>query len=310
MTTAAAIGLGLVAAVCFALAAAYQHRAVGRHVDRTADSTQLSARHFWALVRTPRWLAGTGLAGLGAVLHINALRLAPVAVVQPVGVVAVPLSVLLTARRTRTRPPPVVWAGVLATVLGVFGFVLLTARSSRSEVPVLRDILVVSAVLAVICCLLVLAAKHAPGRWPTLLWASAGACAFGLASAYVKALFLLLGARTPLTSPAVWGTGCVMLAAYVLGAWMVQHGYLAGSPEVVVGALTVTDPVVAVLIGLVLLGEGGFGLPTALGMILCAVLAVAGVVALSTHHPQVTAPVPDITHPPAPSHPSSNRSVS
>lgn len=287
MVMAVAIGLGLIAAVCFALGAAHQHRAVGHHVDRTDQSTRLGPRHFLALVRTPRWLLGIGLAGLGAALHINALRLAPVAVVQPVGVLAVPLSVLMTARRTGTRPPRVVWAGVVATVVGVVGFVLLTASNARSRPPVLADVLVVTAVVAVLCVLLVLAAHRAPGRWPTLLWASAGACAFGMASAYVKALFLLLDARTPLASPLWWVTGASMLLAYVLGAWMVQHGYLAGSPEVVVGALTVTDPVVAVLIGLVLLGEGGFALLTSLAMLGCALVAVAGVVALSTHHPEV-----------------------
>ncbi len=287
MWTAVAIGLGLVAAVCFALAAAQQHRAVGRHVERTAQTRHLDVRHFWALVRTPRWLAGMGLGGLGALLHINALRLAPVAVVQPVGVMAVPLSVLMTARRTGNRPPALVWLGVLATVVGVFGFVLLTAGGATSEVPALDGILVVSAVVAATCVALVLAARKAPGRWPTLLWASAGACAFGLASAYVKAMFLILGSGAPLTSPLVWGTALVMVLAYVLGAWMVQHGYLAGSPETVVGALTVTDPVVAVLIGLVLLGEGGFAPITSVGMVVCAALAVLGVVALSSHHPEV-----------------------
>jgi hypothetical protein len=78
-----------------------------------------------------------------------------------------------------------------------------------------------------------------------------------------------------------------MALAFALGAWMVQHGYLAGSPEVVVGALTVTDPVVAVLIGLFLLGEGGFALPVLLGMVLSALVAVSGVVVLSSHHPEV-----------------------
>ncbi|WP_157974065.1 DMT family protein [Desertihabitans aurantiacus] len=287
MWTAVAIGLGLVAAVCFALAAAQQHHAVGRHVERTDNDRHLSLRHFLGLMRTPRWLSGVGFGALGALLHVNALRLAPVSVVQPVGVMAVPLSVLLTARRTRVRPPAKVWAGVAATLVGVLGFVLLTAGNAGSEVPRFSHVLVVSGVVAVLCLSLVAAATRAPGRWPTLLWASAGACAFGLASAYVKALFLILGAGTPLTSPQVWGTALVMGLAFALGGWMTQHGYLAGSPEVVVGALTVTDPVVAVLIGLFLLGEGGFALPVLAGMLVSGLVAIAGVVVLSSHHPEV-----------------------
>lgn len=287
MWTAVAVGLGLVAAVCFALAAAHQHRAVGEQVAGAADRQHLGLRHFWTLVRTPRWLFGTGFAALGATLHINALRLAPVAVVQPVGVIAVPLSVLLTARRTRTRPPRTVWLGVAATVLGVSGFVLLTAGSARSQVPRWSEVMVVTGVVTAVCAVLVLLARRVGGRSATLLWATAGACAFGLASAFVKALFLLFAAGTGLTDPAVWGTASVMVVAWVLGAWMVQHGYLAGSPEVVVGALTVTDPVVAVLIGVLMLGEGGFGLPTAGAMLGCAALAVAGVIALSGYHPEV-----------------------
>ena len=57
------------------------------------------------------------LTALASVLHAGALVLAPVAVVQPIGVLSVPFAVVLAASRTRIRPPAVVWAAA-AVCLG------------------------------------------------------------------------------------------------------------------------------------------------------------------------------------------------
>ncbi|MGH3647550.1 MAG: hypothetical protein ACRDTM_10295, partial [Micromonosporaceae bacterium] len=88
--TGLAIGLAVLGAVCFAVAAYLQHDAV--HRDRLALA-----------VRRPRWLAGLGLIGLGATVHAVALGLAPLVVVQPIGVLALPLVAALHARAYGVR---------------------------------------------------------------------------------------------------------------------------------------------------------------------------------------------------------------
>jgi hypothetical protein len=59
---------------------------------------------------------------------------------------------------------------------------------------------------------------------------------------------------------------------------------------VVIACLTVVDPIVAVLLGAVLLGEGSATpAETWLLLVTAAVIATAGVVALARHHPDAVA---------------------
>ena len=47
-----------------------------------------------------------------------------------------------------------------------------------------------------------------------------------------------------------------LVAGTVLGAYFVQTAYSSGPPDLAIAGLTVVDPMVAVLIGLLVLGEG------------------------------------------------------
>ena len=86
----------------------------------------------------------------------------------------------------------------------------------------------------------------------------AGAAAFGLVSALVRAVSQAVvsgqigAARPPRCSPR-WPASS---AAVLVGGWLVQQAFASGPPEVVIACLTVVDPIVAVLLGAVLLGEG------------------------------------------------------
>ena len=83
-------------------------------------------------------------------------------------------------------------------------------------------------------------------------------------------------------------------AAVLVGGWLVQQAFASGPPEVVIACLTVVDPIVAVLLGAMLLGEGA-ATPARPGCCWCsaAVAATAGVVALARHHPDAVRPRPN-----------------
>jgi hypothetical protein len=75
--------------------------------------------------------------------------------------------------------------------------------------------------------------------------------------------------------------------ALVVGAWSVNQAYASGPGGVVVAALTVVDPFVAVGIGVGLYGEAaGIGALTAAAQAACAAAAVVGVAALARHLPE------------------------
>ena len=62
----------------------------------------------------------------------------------------------------------------------------------------------------------------------------------------------------------------------------------SGPPDLVIAGLTVVDPIVAVLIGLLVLGEAATApLWAFIGFIVAGAVAVWGVVQLARHHPQV-----------------------
>ena len=287
-----AIVLSVSASIAFAGSAVLQHEAIGHQVsDRHGDDPEdrprvLSIAFFRSLLRRPLWWVGFGLSGVGALLNLTALSGAPVSVVQPITVLSVPFAVLLGMWRNRRRPHGVVWLAILAAMVGVTCFVALAAHNTVSHPPATTHILWSGLGAAVLVAVLLVGGNRGPGWVHSLSWACGAAACYGLAAAYMKAVFVQLEHGASLTDPTVWLPVLVLLLAYPAAGYMLQHGFVSGAPEVVIGGLTVVDPIVAVLIGAFLLGEGsrlpGGVLAVMLG---CAVLAVAGVVVLSRYHP-------------------------
>ncbi|MCE3554986.1 hypothetical protein LWC33_26475 [Pseudonocardia sp. RS11V-5] len=280
--TAPALLLAVVGALCFAGGAVLQHGAIAPR--RRVDLRELLAR--------PRWLAGAGLAAAGAGVHVFALVLAPVSVVQPVGVLAVPIAVALSLRDQ--RPPVRVVAGAALCVAGV-ALVVRTAAAATPDAPAdLGRFLLVSGTTAAAAGLaLAVVAARTAGRVRCVAFAAAGAVAFGLVSALLRAVSVQLGTADVGT---VLGAAAALAVALAAGGWLVQQGFAAGPPAVVVAALTVVDPLVATGLGTALLGEaGGLGAAGVALLLGAGAVAAAGVALLSRHHPDA-APRP-VPHP-------------
>jgi drug/metabolite transporter (DMT)-like permease len=289
-----AIVLALLGAVCFAGAAVLQHGAVSAGSDPESDGRPgkaISLRGLGEIARRPGWLAGLALAGGGSGLHAVALVLAPLSVVQPLGVLAVPIAVLLTAVRTSRRPGPGVVVGVLLSIAGVGVFVATSAGTAVSNPPPDRATLVAGLTVALIVLLLAGLGLARSGWARCVACAMAGAAAFGLVSALVRAVSqsVTSGDVGPFELPVI-GAAAGIAAAVLVGGWLVQQAFGSGPPEVVIACLTVVDPIVAVLLGAVLLGEGA-ATPFETWLLLAgaAVTATAGVIALARHHPDAVA---------------------
>lgn len=309
---APAIALAVLGAVCFAGAAVLQHRAVvAVGSEDRREGAPLSLRGLRALARRPGWLAGLALAVGGTTLHAIALVLAPLTVVQPIGVLAVPIAVLLTSLRNDRHPGRGAVLGVALTVVAVGAFVL-TAAGTAVSTPAPDGATAVAGLVVAGLVVLVGGLGLAQGGWVRCVTcATAGAIAFGLVSALVRAVSQSVRAReVALLDPPVLAALAGAAAAVLVGGWLVQQAFDSGPPEVVVACLTVVDPIVAVVLGVVLLGEGN-ATPASTWMLLigCALAATAGVVALARYHPDVTSraaarraaahdPAPQSTHVP------------
>lgn len=284
--SAPSIALAVVAAFLFAGAAVLQHRAVapGSGVRR------LSLRGFLDVVRQPGWLLGLLLAAGGSTLHAVALVLAPLSVVQPIGVIAVPIAVVLTAARTHRRPGPRVIVGVVVCVGAVATFVFTTAGTAVSTPAPGREMLLAGLVIGLVVLCLAGVGLARTGWIRCVACAMAGAAAFGLVSALVRAVSqTVTSGLTGLLDPAVLATMAGIVVAVLVGGWLVQQAFTSGPPEVVVACLTVVDPIVAVLFGVFLLGEGNETPPaTWVELVTIALVAAAGVAVLARHHPDAT----------------------
>ncbi|SFW85726.1 glycosyltransferase [Amycolatopsis australiensis] len=248
--TALAIAAALLGAVFFALAATRQHAEVASLGAGRGPALRTLAR----LLRSRRWWTGTGLAAGGSLLHLAALSLAPLPVVQPLGVLSLVLTVLF-GRRVRDRRVLVALALVVA---GVGGFVALATSATTGAVTAGTAQVVALTGFAV-----------AAGAWFTragcAVLASAAAVLFGLGSAVVHA-----AAAQPAGSAVLLGGQALLLLG--AGGVLLHRAYAAGSAAVVVGTATVLDPLTAVAVGALAYGETPR--PAA---VVAAAVAVAGV---------------------------------
>ncbi|HJE50683.1 MAG TPA: hypothetical protein K8V15_01660 [Tessaracoccus flavescens] len=285
-----AIAMQVVSSFLFASGAILQSLGVKSTFDPNgrASSNKLTIAGLLRLFKIPKWLLGLLFVFTGAAIHLIALSFAPVTVVQPVGILAVPWSVLLAAKIHKHQLTPKLWASVGITVLGVVGFTIFSSLyASDVEQPQFMPMLISFIVVCVICAALSMVALKAPAWAKAMVWSSVGAIFYGLASGLMKAAMELI--KHPDVHWLQWefvATVLMMLACYGLGVWMIQQGYASGPAEITVGTMTTVDPFVAVLFGLIVLGEGAkMGPLPAIAMAAFGALAVYGVMRLSKDHP-------------------------
>jgi hypothetical protein len=184
-----------------------------------------------------------------------------------------------------------VLVGVGVCVAGVAAFVGTAAGTAVSTPAPNGATLFAGLVVAGIVVALAVLGHARTGWLRCIFGAMAGAVAFGLVSALVRAVSqTVTSGESSVLDPAVIATVFGIVVALVCGGWLVQQAFASGPPEVVVACLTVVDPIVAVLLGVVLLGEGAHTPAGTWGLLITAgLVATAGVVALARHHPDAAA---------------------
>lgn len=290
-----AVVLAAVGAVLFGLSAVHQHGAVLETMTGHRGLQQ-NIRGLLRLVRRRDWLVGTAQGLAAGVVHVVALALAPITLVQPIGVLAVPVTVVASAVKQHRRPSRSQIAGALLSVGGIaiLTVLLLAPEAEPVVVPSWGSLAVVAGLLIGITIVLAATGGKGPPLVRCVSLASAAALLFGLNSILIRLVGHLIrvgGVRADLPTLVVALIG--LCAALPVGLWAMQSGYLSGSPHVVICCLTLIDPLAAVLGGRLLLHDGvavsGFGLLLA-GV--CAVLASVGVVLLSLDYPEDAAQFP------------------
>lgn len=287
-TAVLAVGLAALGALLFGLAAVRQHGAVRAVVGGPAATRPAGLGSVLRLVRSPRWLLGAGQAGLGGALHMTALTLAPITLVQPVGVLAVPVAVVRSALVQRRRPTRTQVLGTVLSTTGVLALtvVLLRAATRAAVLPPWSTAATTVAVVVLGALALVLLLGRVPAAVRGVGRSVVAAVLFGLGSALVRVLGQVVTTAPRHPSELVLAAALGLALALPLGVWSMQSAYVVSAPQVVVCCLTLLDPVAAIVVGRVLLGDGAaVGGTALLAALACGLCAAAGVVLLARHYP-------------------------
>lgn len=274
--TLVAVVCAVLGAVCSALGAHWQHRGVRAETGQGG----LSLRMLGSLARNPSWIRGLAVLVACAVLQILALALAPVAVVAPVVVLALPAVALVNARGLDAGG----WVAVVATTAAVAVFVARTAGEVSERAIPPEAVLWAGSSVGLIVLALCLAALMTRGVARCAALATAAGAAYGLVVVLVRDVAYTVRVDGPAALP--WLSSAGLAVAFLAGSWLIQLGYASGPPDVVVGSQTTVNPAVATTLGLTLLGEAdGITTDYLTTLLICGGAAVAGIVALARHHP-------------------------
>jgi hypothetical protein len=282
-----AVLLQTVGSFFFAYSAYLQDRVVVAEVSENSNKQKLDWATLWESIKTPRWLLGLALMGASLVCQVLALSFAPVSIVQPVGVLAFPWSMIIQSRKHKQPIPTSARVAVIATVLAIGGFIVVGGLNAAPEVALSPERVIIGAIVVytVAAGLGVLGSRGA-WQWRCLFWASGGAVFYGLEASLVKSLMEFAKQSDWMHTPVFWVTLLALVIGSATAGWMVQHGYANGPAELVVASMTITSPLVAVIWGIAVLGEGADLEPlSATLMILLGIAAIGGVVRLTTVHP-------------------------
>lgn len=268
--------LAFLAAVFLAVGIVVRQRAT---LDVPAEHG-ISAVMFQTLVRRPLWWAGTAAAVAGYLFQALALAEGSLLLVQPILVSALLFALPLSARLAGRRVTRAEWGWAVLLTMALAVFVVLAKASPGDYEASLST----SAVVAVVCTAAVLAcvivATRIIGWIRAVLLAVAVGVLFGVVAVLTKLVMHVLtneGLPAVLTTPVLY----LLVLLGVVATLLQQSSFHAGSLQTSVPTMLVLEPLVAVVLGAVVLGEHlDVGRWDAVALLVSTVAMVAGTIAL------------------------------
>ncbi|WP_055474530.1 DMT family transporter [Gordonia sp. HS-NH1] len=212
---------------------------------------------------TPGWWAGAAIALCGFGLQASALGLGSILLVQPLVVLAVLFALPLEAWADHRHPARVEWAwgGVLVACVVTFLIVARPEPSMRRPDALLLWS-TVGAVIGVVVALVILAHRSSP-HYKALFYGLLAGILFGVSALLVKTVIYQVTHHfwRTFVHPEIYLFVLVVVCAVIAQ----QMGFGAGDLQTSFPSMTVAEPAVAMVLGVLLLGENlKVSVPTAL----------------------------------------------
>lgn len=206
------------------------------------------------LVRHPWWLGGVVTVILSFLLMVTALRFGRLATVEPVIVLELPLTVLLAAKVFKASLHMREWVAIAGITVGLAGLILFLGPTGGDggTASATAWALASGVTLVAIACIVFLGTRASAGRRALLLGAGSG-MAVGLTAAFMKGMTAGFGGGVMgvLTE---WQT-YAMVVCGIGSMYLVQNALHAGQLVAAQPGITLADPLVAILWGVLVFHE-------------------------------------------------------
>ena len=242
--------LALLSAFVYGAGVVLQQRAALEAPPEEAARPRLLLR----LVRRPLWLLGLAADIVGFGLQAAALHRGSLVVVQPLITTSLVFALVLTSVWTHEPISRRQWTAVGMVLLGLAVFLIVAAPNEESSaVAGMRDWILTTTTITAAAGVALAAGLKAVG--------SARAAFFAVAAGIADA-FMAVMAKTfsgsfddGLAATFRSWTPYALVAAGLIAMLLISTAYQAGHPTVSLPIITVTDPLVASLIGISLFGD-------------------------------------------------------
>jgi hypothetical protein len=280
-----AVPVAIAAAITFGASDVIEQRAT----HKVAKRPPLDLRLFADLAVNRLWLIGITVDISASVMQAIALHFGPLALVQPILVLDLLFAAVITSVMARRRPDRVVGAGVLCCTGGLVLF-LAVGRPQSPAVSVAPTILLPLGVgIAGTIALCLIAWRVSPQRFLPLATAFACGAIFGVTAFLLKEITQTIGLG--FNPPSQQWPLYAFIVAEPIGFLLNQNAFQESSLIAPVLAIrTVTDPLVAIGIGLLWLNEQIASSPAAIAAEVAGLIIMSvGVLALAYRSPHVAA---------------------
>ncbi|MGI8677424.1 MAG: DMT family transporter [Jatrophihabitans sp.] len=281
MSLAVAVPFGVGSAIVYGTSIVIQHRVA----QEQADDEGVTAAGLLRLVKHPTFLLAIGGDFIGFLLQLVALSTGPVVIIQPLVVLMLPVSLLVSFLLGGHRPRIGDYLGVLAVLGGLAVFLAVIGRPGSGHVPHARFlgmtvllVLVVGALLAV----------SVTGRSKTVRGAMYGAVAgifFGTLAVMIDAASSRLadhGVEGLFSGPRGFVPIIGALTVGTAGMILTQMSFQVGALGATLPANLAADPGIAVVLGAIVLHEHIPHSPVHIVVyVLCLASVVAGAIRLA-----------------------------
>lgn len=207
------------------------------------------------LFRQPVWLAGIGLVMVAALCQAVALATGPIAVVQPIFVIELPMTLLIASYAFHSRLPRAAWYGVVAVTVGLAVGLGSAAPTGGSETVDGLSWIPALIITGIFEALLIAAARRTRHNTRAALLGLAAACAYALTAALLKDAVARLeegaGIAAFFASWQLYATAVAGIGALFLLQNALQAGSLVASQPM----LTLGDALISITFGVTLFGE-------------------------------------------------------